>query len=90
MSRPTVRLASYSRESLIISDRTRVIGIFRNLLFTPLTLADDDDAALMERLPCLGSQAREKLYRLLLQLSEDEQINMIIIRLLSELVGEGT
>jgi len=38
----------------------------------------------------MGPTTREKLYQLFLQLSEDESVNNTIVRLLSELVSQGT
>ncbi|KAF8454617.1 hypothetical protein BDZ91DRAFT_747404 [Kalaharituber pfeilii] len=69
--------------------KSRVVGIFRNLLFTPLSEPKEEDTMLVERLPCLGVQTREKLYNLLLTLADDETINETIVGLLSELVGQG-
>lgn len=67
---------------------SRIIGIFCNLLFTPLTHPGTEGEIPEETLPCMGSITREKLYQLFLQLSEDESVNNTIVRLLSELVSQ--
>lgn len=69
--------------------RSRVIVIFHNLLFTPLTELDGDGDVPEETLPCVGPQTRDTLYRLLLLLAEDESINTTIVTLLSDLVPQG-
>ncbi|KAF8458424.1 hypothetical protein BGX38DRAFT_565911 [Terfezia claveryi] len=67
---------------------SRIIEIFCNLLFTPLTRPGTEGDIPEETLPCMGSMTREKLYQLFLQLSEDESVNNTIVRLLSELVSQ--
>ena len=71
-------------------NRSRIMGIFCNLLFTPLTHPGTEGEIPEETLPCMGPLTREKLYHLLLHLSEDESVNNTIVGLLSELVPQGT